>query len=257
MKNLYLKEEIFSWHPRTDSGNYAKQDGWNRCYDYLNIAYKIIREHTAPFELIDCVSNLKRAIDHRIKKIASDYQFKSMSKVGLTQDNLQKFEILGLAKPAIIKTITSIRNVLEHQFKDPPSLDRCSELADFTWYFLKSTDSVCRDVPDSFILSYQYVSGYDSDYWLSFSFGWEKAWQSFEVYGWLKPSHFDFHELSQAQIAIESLQIKKEEEILDISVAQLCDLEDEVPVGLRAICCFTNEAYKKLIQLYFSADQHL
>ncbi|KAA0696860.1 hypothetical protein DT594_05960 [Halopseudomonas laoshanensis] len=257
MTLLYLKDEIFSWYPRTESGDYAKQDGWNRPYDYLDIAYKIIETHSSSFELIDCVSNLKRAIDHRIKKISTDYQFKSMNRFGLPKESLQKLEALGLAKPAIIKTITSIRNVVEHQFEDPPGVDRCSELADFTWYFLKSTDGVSRNIPNTFLLSNDFVSGYDDEFWLCFSIGDDKLWQGVSVYGWVKASHLSLQQTSELKINLETLQIRGESERTEIDHQVLAGLNGDAPLFVRGQCCFTDSAYVRLIHSYFSADRHL
>lgn len=257
MAFLYLKDDIFSWYPRTDSGSYAKQNGWNRPYNYLDIAYKIIETHSSSFELIDCVSNLKRAIDHRIKKISSDYQFKSLNRLGLPRENLQKLEMLGLAKPAIINTITSIRNVVEHQFEDPPGKDRCSELADFTWYFLKSTDGVCRDIPGTFLLSYDYASGYEDEHWLYFSVGREKLWQDINVYGWVKASHLELQKASELKVNLESLQMPGEIERVDIDHQMLVGLCDDASLFIQGDCCFTDSAYVRLIYSYFTADRYL
>ena len=257
MTLLYLKDDIFSWYPRTESGSYAKQGGWNRPYDYLEIAYKIIETHSSSFELIDCVSNLKRAINNRINKISTDYQFKSMNRFGLPRESLQKLEALGLAKPAIIKTITSIRNLVEHQFEDPPGVDRCSELADFTWYFLKSTDGVCRDVPDMFSLNYDYVSGYDDEYWLCFSIGGGKLWQDISVYGWVKASHLELRETSELKINLETLKMRGESKRIEIDHQVLGELNDDAALFVQGQCCFTDSAYVRLIHSYFSADRHL
>jgi hypothetical protein len=53
-----------------------------------------------------------------------------------------------------------IRNDIEHKDASPPSIDRCVELADVTWYFLKTTDYACKTVPLTVLL--RCVSGASS-----------------------------------------------------------------------------------------------
>lgn len=37
-----------------------------------------------------------------------------------------------------------LRNAIEHRDDDPPDRSRCEELLEFTWYFLRSTDTLAQ-----------------------------------------------------------------------------------------------------------------
>jgi hypothetical protein len=49
--------------------------------------------------------------------------------------------MFNIVLPLMRKVLTDVRNDVTHDFlKRPPDIGRCRELAEFTWYFLKSTD---------------------------------------------------------------------------------------------------------------------
>jgi hypothetical protein len=93
---------------------------------------------TRNYFLRDSVLSLNRCIKQRIKSLKEEFYLKSVPMKSTTDTDL--FENLSIAKPLLITKINDIRNIAEHQYKTPEDITLCHELAEFTWYFLKTTD---------------------------------------------------------------------------------------------------------------------
>jgi len=53
----------------------------------------------------------------------------------------------------MLQKLIDIRNPVEHEDVAPPDHEACKVFAEFTWYFLKSTDRMLREVTSSFVLN--------------------------------------------------------------------------------------------------------
>jgi hypothetical protein len=243
--NIGLSTKIFSWKASTSSGTYSLQEGWDTPYKYFHLADNILKNHTDPFQLIDAISNLKRSIDHRLKKISSDYSLKKLNHFGVPSDTLSKLEHLQIARPAMLATIHSIRNQIEHGFREPPKIERCLELTDLTWYFLKSTDSHSRLIPDSFSLNYEYMPGYDSELWLEIYLSPLNDWESPRISGWLEPWLLEAE--SDFTILCDRLDghLKKQED------------QQKQRLFLSGVCTAPKHIILELVRAYFLADPHI
>ena len=58
----------------------------------------------------------------------------------------------GFIRPLMLSKILEVRNLIEHHDQPPPKYERCLELLEFTWYFLRSTDNICRSIIENFSL---------------------------------------------------------------------------------------------------------
>ncbi|WP_156480525.1 hypothetical protein [Aquipseudomonas alcaligenes] len=243
--NISLSAEILSWKASTSSGTYSLQDGWDTPYKYFNLAENIIKTHSDPFQLIDAISNLKRSIDHRLKKISSDYSLKKLNHFGAPSDTLSKLEDLQIARPAMLTTIHSIRNQIEHGFREPPQLQRCLELTDLTWYFLKSTDSLSRLIPKSFSLNHEYISGHDSELWLEIHLSPLNDWEPPQINGWIEPWLLAAE--SNFSIFCDRLDghLKKQEN------------QKKQRLYFSGVCTAPKHITLDLIRAYFLADPHI
>ena len=81
---------------------------------------------------------------------------------------------MELIKPVMLGKLIQIRNAVEHQFSDPPTQDSCIELAEFVWYFLRSTDSIAQRVSGGPYLQ----ESYDSRYIVAFKGTPHNEWES-------------------------------------------------------------------------------
>jgi len=243
MEKIFLKDSILNWKAMIEGGSYHVQEGWDRPYEYLEVAYNIINLHKKELELIDVISNLKRAIDNRIKKLSRDYNFKGMNQFGFPKDNFSKLECLGLAKPLMLDKIVSVRNIIEHQFKNPPDAKSCEEFAELVWYFLKSTDEKTRCRAKSIILKHDYKSGYESVYWLNFNVENEFDWSKIDVFGWVSSAHMI--DDNESKFCINCSEIKSRDLLTDDSIF------------ISGTCIMDTLHTADVITAFFVADSHL
>ncbi|MEQ8487051.1 MAG: hypothetical protein RIB46_22025 [Pseudomonadales bacterium] len=54
--------------------------------------------------------------------------------------SLELLEFFGLIRPIMASNLIETRNAIEHEDEPPPGPERLREMAEFTWYFLRSTD---------------------------------------------------------------------------------------------------------------------
>jgi hypothetical protein len=146
-KTLYISTEILKWDTFIGSWSNVEIQEIKRPYEILSHSESLIKENASDFNLSDSIANLRRALNHRLKQIEDNYKLKSAKYIGMPKGYLELLEEYGLAKPYIIKKLMEIRNKIEHKDIKPPRRDRCRELIDITWYFLKSTDRLLHVVP--------------------------------------------------------------------------------------------------------------
>ena len=144
---MFISNVVLSWKPVVESFSYASED-WEHSYSFFCHSEKLLSYATENHFLIDAISNLKRAVDHRIKHIAKTYKLKKTACYALKKNIWDTLAELELIKPVMLGKLIEIRNTVEHKFTDPPSQARCIELSEFVWYFLRSTDSISKLVSE-------------------------------------------------------------------------------------------------------------
>lgn len=159
-KTLYISSEIFDWHANICASSIRDIKKIKRAYEILEHAQQLITKGDSTFNRADCLGNLKRALNHRLKLIECEYKLKLVEFTNKPKGYLEILEAYELAKPFVIKRLMQIRNDIEHEDKTPPTLNRCQELIDITWYFLKSTDRLVYYIPTDLELEHSYDSKY-------------------------------------------------------------------------------------------------
>jgi len=144
---MFISNVVLSWNPVVESFSYAGND-WKHSYSFLRHSEKLLSYAPEKHFLIDAISNLKRAVDHRIKHISTTYKLKKTSCYAPKKNIWDTLAELELIKPVMLAKLIEIRNAAEHQFSDPPTQDRCIEFSEFVWYFLRSTDPLSQRVSD-------------------------------------------------------------------------------------------------------------
>lgn len=139
---LWIDAAVLEWAPEFLSGTYQGRERLLRPHQILEHATRILTGQLSSFALADVVSNLKRAVNSRLSHLEELYHFTTLfpKSVGA----LERLEGVGLAKPLLIRQLFELRNDIEHKDALPPSKQRCGELVDATWYFLKTTDNACK-----------------------------------------------------------------------------------------------------------------
>ena len=140
---MWILKKAFYWHPTFDGTLYSNpgEEDIKRAYELWDHAESLVKDASNAFQLADALSNLKRALNKRLMQIESLYKIKQL--FSKNQAFLETLNEVGIVRPFIIKQLFDIRNGIEHNDKPVPSVSRCRELLDATWYFLRSTDAVC------------------------------------------------------------------------------------------------------------------
>ena len=185
--SFWLDSAILDWTPEFLSGTRQERERVLRPHQILDHAYRLLADTPSPFELADALSNLKRAVNSRLQHVEEIYHLASTfpKSVGA----LERLEGVGLAKPFLIRALFDLRNDVEHNDAIPPSHQRCSELADTTWYFLKTTDYSCKTAVSGVTLHCESgLYARDPSLWLSVDLAATRG-AEVSVNGWLPASY--------------------------------------------------------------------
>ncbi|MGW1401056.1 hypothetical protein ACWCRF_20880 [Streptomyces sp. NPDC002405] len=97
-----------------------------------------IKTHATEWDRIDAILALKRAMQLRIDNLDSLYgfkqypDFKQLGPLGL-------LEQWGVIRQRMLRRMRQLRNAVEHEGAEPPSLEECEDYAEVVWWFLRGT----------------------------------------------------------------------------------------------------------------------
>jgi len=148
MKKVWISNEVLNWDCYYESAEILEKARGRRAYKIWEHAKQLIESNETEFYLADGITNLKRALNQRLQYIEELYDFKSININNKPKGYLELLEIFGVVRPFLMKQLFEIRNDIEHRDATPPSIQRCTELLDVVWYFLKSTDTLVQLVKD-------------------------------------------------------------------------------------------------------------
>lgn len=171
-----LSMEVLSWTASRLSSLVAEDSDWKTPYRYWKHAEHLLTYPNNEHFRIDCIGNLKRAIDHRLKRLASLYQFKKIPDPTKPSQLLDILGHFGIARPAMLREISKLRNLLEHQYESPPPQNRCLELVELAWYFLRSTDLLSTSVLEILFLRPD-INDAEGDAWIEVTYGPKTNWK--------------------------------------------------------------------------------
>jgi hypothetical protein len=180
---VWLSTDILNWHARADGGTQYEEALVRAPYRHWEHADQLCKCASKELQLVDVVSALKRAIDFRIKRLNELYQFKRAPFLSKNTGAIDFLAQVGALRPMMLEKLLSIRNKIEHQDKNPPKLNECLELTDFTWYFLRSTDQLVRVVHDGYVLD-PTEGFYETPYAITLKTGPRNDWD-ITVTGWV------------------------------------------------------------------------
>lgn len=97
-----------------------------------------INTHTNEFDQIDAILALKRAMQSRLDHLDRIYhikqypQYKQIGWLGI-------LESWGVIRQRMLRRMRQLRNSVEHDGAEPPSLDDCQDYCEVLWWFLRGT----------------------------------------------------------------------------------------------------------------------
>ncbi|MEZ5581928.1 MAG: hypothetical protein R3F37_03340 [Candidatus Competibacteraceae bacterium] len=149
MPKIWINPRIYEIPNGIEEISNEYHEEFYRPYDYWERAEHLIdKDDHSEFDLRDGISNLKKAVDLRFKLIEKLYSFRFLEGKGDKRKYVSILADYDMIRPLFIDSLFQVRNICEHQDAPPPSVDRCKELLDVVWYFIKSTDNRCRNRPE-------------------------------------------------------------------------------------------------------------
>jgi hypothetical protein len=142
---LWLHPDVFAWSVRPSGFVPNAEDPGIRQHEFLEHVDRLLVGVVNPFTLADAVENLNKAVDQRIARLTSAFSLNDLRRPG--GGNMDRYELLthlGVIKPIMRSELNDIRNAVNHEDALPPAREQCVRLAEFAWYFLRSTDGIVR-----------------------------------------------------------------------------------------------------------------
>ena len=182
---FWISLDMLSWDRRLEGSQLCENMGLDlvRPYQLLQHAEDKLIGKPSELDLVDIITTLKTAAFHRKASIERHYELRKIPVSDLPTDSLERLSFFGLVRPLVLRTLIDIRNHIEHSDGPPPDLTRCKEILEYVWYFLRSTDPLMREVPETYLLG---TPDHDdpNGHWVEVSTGPTRKWR-IEVRGWL------------------------------------------------------------------------
>lgn len=209
-KTYWMSLDILSWETFPECGAICEDMNslLGHPYNLLRHAEDKLRSTPSELDLVDVITTLKRAAFHRKSAIDKHYALKHIPISGLPKDPLERLAFFGIVRPIALRTLVDIRNSIEHSDGYPPGLERCKEMVEYVWYFLRSTDPLIKSTPDMYILGTD-----DTDdpkgYWIDVHTGPSNDWKV-ETRGWLPDSMITMSEKAGSCLVEGNLERAKD-----------------------------------------------
>jgi hypothetical protein len=183
----WVSSQVLDWEIlREDSEGLI---GWKRAYKHWDHAEQILSKPENEINelyLVDVITTLKRAINHRVQHLNESYGFKKIPVEDISRHLFEQLSYFGIVKPRMLKNLVDIRNAVEHQDVSPPSYERCLEFLEFVWYFLRSTDVLAAHRVSLFVFEYYEKN---LEYGLEIETKPDSDWK-IKIHGYIPPSMY-------------------------------------------------------------------
>ncbi len=187
-KPIWINPKIMSWFAHDDGGSIFEPTRRQRAYEILKRAEFFLDCDTVPTEhdRADCLSNLRRCINHRLEFLEEEYSLKSNLIRGRNTHYFELLRRVGAVRPTMLNGLLAIRNDVEYRDLAPPEVKRCRELVDVVWYFLRSTDHLLQVHKAGAMLTPPDADPWDSTYWVKCDIDFVPKFAC-RMNGWLRP----------------------------------------------------------------------
>ena len=204
--NINLIKELKDKKFYYESSEYCLCEESEKGYEIIDHAYQIL-EYNDQLFLADVISNLRKAINYRVKNLFKNLGIakSTFNKLNSNKkEKLERLEELGIVKAFLIRKLIEIRNGIEYDGHNPPSKAVCQELIDIVWYFYKSTDRYCNIIPGSVIIEW---TENNKNFFLSLDFDFENH-QILKFSGRLPDGYISQEKIDSNSLLLENLIIK-------------------------------------------------
>ena len=191
---VWISKEVFEWNIQPIFGSFVDYDSYIRSYEIWEHSHNLIMHPKSSFDLADGIANLKRSINQRLQLIENVYNLKSINFPNRPKGYLELLESYGIVRPLILKNLLIVRNNIEHYDALPPNEDRCKELVDVVWYFLKSTDQIVQIAKDDIEFDFINEKGEETHYGFMITLN-RNDYGRCEIWGWFPTELINTHEI--------------------------------------------------------------
>ena len=168
MKMIWISPAFLKWDICASLRTRVSATVTSRPYAMLDHGEDLLRHHVGELFRVDAILTMKRALDLRLKRLNRLYAFDRLCGKEIPKHLIQKLEYCNIIRPLMVRKLLDLRNVLEHQQKIPPPVDRCEEFLEFVWYFLRSTDWITSASIDRIQYEHpRYKQNYGIECWKS------------------------------------------------------------------------------------------
>ena len=108
-------------------------------FQYLEFARQDSFDGTESRNLINSLSNAKRALHLQVETIAQGYGYKKLKRNSRFPAKLEFLGEIGIATPPIISKLNVLRNKVEHDYI-VPGLEQIRDYCDIVELFLRATE---------------------------------------------------------------------------------------------------------------------
>ena len=211
-KRIWITTDILKWPVMAGSRDALVTSNWKRAYEIWQHASAKLLNNPTDLDRTDAITSLKRCINQRLKQFELSYRIRPFLIENHSQ-YLVILEKLGLVRPLLLQSLMEIRNKIEHEDQKPPKLDRCLEMLDVVWYFLKSTDTFIQLRTSSLVFEtpkYDH-SNDENRYWINIDIEQRNKWKLIAS-GWLPQENISLiSKPDQIEILVDKLNTNQEE----------------------------------------------
>lgn len=186
MKKIWISPTCLNCELYDQGGNGTSKDEVKRAVDIWEHARSCLeRDNPSEFDRSDSIGWLKRALNQRLKLIEYIYSLKKFALPTSPKGYLEYLETLNIVRPFMLKALMAVRNDIEHNDATPPDTERCLELLDLVWYFIRSTDGLVKAQKCSIVFQESFNTEKESPYWLEIDIKFDEPY-FINVYGWVE-----------------------------------------------------------------------
>ncbi|GAP76976.1 hypothetical protein W04_3555 [Pseudoalteromonas sp. SW0106-04] len=211
MEKVWVSPDCFEVEAYSELGTELPKADAKRALDIWEHARHCLeRENLSEFDRSDTIAWLKRALNQRLKLIEQYYSLKKFALPTSPKGYLEYLETLNVVRPFMLKTLMLLRNDIEHKDAVPPTVERCLELLDLVWYFIRSTDELVKNQKYSIVFQKSYNTTEESPYWLSVGLNFSKPY-SIKVSGWVESKKYRCeHKAGWLEVTVKDVGTKNQ-----------------------------------------------
>lgn len=205
---MWLSPEFLTWDIYPD---YEISDqNYRRAYEMWAHADQVLKQFQDDFHRVDALSTLKRALSHRLQLLKDLHKLDAIPLSRKPKRTIEQLAFFGVVRPTMLIQLIDVRNAIEHEDAPPPPYERCLELLDFVWYFLRSTDRLATRLITDIWFGQPLAKDYHTRYFVTIDIGPKNAWQMNFVASVNSSLLHEDKENDWFQVRIDSLETRDE-----------------------------------------------